>query len=326
MPLSEHTNRNFDWAALEDPISDWPDHKVASWASEFLNKKQEEPFFLAAGMFRPHVPWFQPKEFVDMHDLKTIKRPPYLINDLSDVPEIARKWAEDSYSKHSLVKELGLWEEAIRAYIAGISFSDSQIGRILDALDASSYKDNTIIVLWSDHGYHLGEKEHWHKQTLRERATRVPFIIVAPGNTKPGSVCNRPVSLIDIYPTLIELCNLPERNNLDGTSLVPWLKNPKLEKENPAITTKEFNNHAVRSEKWRYIRYNDGTEELYDHEQDPNEWHNLIGDPKYKNIIDEHRNWLPKINKPNVLNFKPKFKEVIFDPEKYEWSISKNSN
>jgi arylsulfatase A-like enzyme len=181
----------------------------------------------------------------------------------------------------------------VQSYQAASSYTDSMVGRLLDKLDASGRTDNTIIVLWSDHGYHLGDKTSAVKFTLWEKATRVPFIIVAPGVTKPGSRCETPVSLLDIYPKLLELAGLPAKADNDGASLVPLLKDPKAEWMRPAIMTMGEGNHAVRSEHWRYIRYSDGTEELYDHSKDPWEWTNQAGNPKHKDVIAAHRKWLP---------------------------------
>jgi arylsulfatase A-like enzyme len=155
------------------------------------------------------------------------------------------------------------------------------VGRVLRALEASPYADNTVIVLWSDHGYHIGEKEKYHKSTLWEESTRVPLIVVAPNVTSPGGKSKRPVSLIDLYPTLVELAGLPAKSGLDGESLLPLLTDPAAPRSTPAITSRQGSNHAIRTERWRYIRYSDGSEELYDHETDPMEWTNLASDPTH---------------------------------------------
>ncbi|NQT40485.1 MAG: sulfatase-like hydrolase/transferase, partial [Planctomycetes bacterium] len=171
-------------------------------------------------------------------------------------------------------------------------------------VDRSPYAKNTIIVLWSDHGMHIGEKQHWEKFTLWEESTRVPLIVVAPGVTKPGQRCSRPASLLDIYPTLVELCGLPSRGDIEGTSLVPWLRDPAAAKEEPAITTWGPGNHAVRTDRWRYIHYHNGDEELYDHQADPDEFTNLAAkDPKkWRPLMDQLGGWLPKVNAPKVSN------------------------
>lgn len=199
---------------------------------------------------------------------------------------------------HRRVLESKNWEKAVQGYLAAIAFTDAQVGRLLDALDKSPYADNTIIVLWGDHGWHLGEKQHWRKFALWEEATRVPLLISLPGQST-AQECPRPVNLVDLYPTLIELCNLAPKQ-LDGVSLVPLLKNPQAEWDQVSLTTHGRNNHAVRSERWRYIRYADGSEELYDHQQDPMEWTNLAGDPQYNEIKDSLAKRLPEINAPDA--------------------------
>jgi arylsulfatase A-like enzyme len=154
--------------------------------------------------------------------------------------------------------------------------------------------------LWGDHGWHLGEKQHWRKFALWEEATRTTFMIIAPGVTKPNTRSSRTVNLMDIYPTLIDLCGLPKKPELEATSLLPLLKDPQAKWDRPSLTTFGRNNHAVRSERWRYIRYADGSEELYDHDADPLEWKNLAGETKYASVKTELAKWFPKINAPNA--------------------------
>ncbi|MBM3380777.1 MAG: DUF4976 domain-containing protein, partial [Betaproteobacteria bacterium] len=188
--------------------------------------------------------------------------------------------------------------ELVQAYLASITYADALIGRLLDALDASPAANNTLVVLWSDHGWHLGEKQHLHKFTLWERSTRIPLIIAAPGVTQPGSHTARPVGAIDLFPTLNELCSLPAITSLDGVSLVPLLNDPAREWTRPALTTHGPGNHALRTERWRYIRYADGGEELYDHATDPNEWTNLATKPEFATIKTELAPSLPKTDAP----------------------------
>ena len=190
---------------------------------------------------------------------------------------------------HARMLESGRWKEAVQAYLATISYCDAQIGRLLDAYDKSPHKDNTIIVLWGDHGWHLGEKEHWRKFALWEEATRMPYIWVVPGVTKPGGVCERPVDLMSLYPTLCDLANVPLPKHVQGEDIRPLLADPSATWNKPAITTFHRNNHAIRTERWRYIHYADGGEELYDHDKDPYEWTNLANDPAFASVKERPR-------------------------------------
>jgi len=213
-------------------------------------------------------------------------------DDLDDIPVIGKNLALAN-SDYTMIKDAGKLEEAIQAYLASITFADAQLGSILDVLEKSEYLDNTVIVFWSDHGWHFGTKMHWHKRTLWEECTRIPFIIKVPGVTRPKSICNRPVDMVNVYPTLINLCGLPVLPGLDGHDMTQLLKDPVAGWEYPAITEIGTGNAAIRSQDWRYIRYRDGTEELYNREKDPNEWTNLAGDEKYSTIIEQHRKWVP---------------------------------
>ena len=208
------------------------------------------------------------------------------------------------------------WAAAVQAYLATISFADAQIGRILDALDASGRAPRTVIVFYSDNGFHLGEKRHWHKSTLWERATHVPFIVVAPGVGRHGRI-DRPVSLQDVYPTLTALCGLPvgERERLDGDDLVPLLKDPDRRWREGTITTFRPGNHAVRTARWRYIRYHDGGEELYDRDADPHEQANLAGRAEFAATVADLASLLPAGDAPPV----PEKQEYRFDPRHYRW-------
>jgi arylsulfatase A-like enzyme len=295
------------------------DYKVASWAIEQLkNPPADKPFFLGVGFRRPHVPCLAPQKWLDLYpDDDTLVMPPLQRDDLDDVPKSAE------YLHYKIPEPRLKWLEAhgeyrhlVRSYLACISFMDAQVGRVLDALDASGKADNTIIVLWSDHGWHLGEKGMTGKLSLWERSTRVPLIFAGPGITK-GAKCNRTVELLDLYPTLTELAGLPARSGLEGHSIVPQLKDPNAPREFPAITTQDLNNTAVRTERWRYIRYYDGGEELYDEQADPNEWTNLAADPKYADTKKELAKWLPKVNTPGVPGSVTRFFEVRPDGTKY---------
>jgi arylsulfatase A-like enzyme len=194
---------------------------------------------------------------------------------------------------HNMVLKYNQWHRAVQGYLATISFVDAHVGRLLVALEHSEYADNTIVVLWGDHGWHLGEKQHWRKHALWETTTRTTLIISAPGQLQKNLLCWRPVSLIDLYPTLVELCGLPSRNGLDGHSIVPLLQDPKMEWKRPVLITYGQGNHAVRTERWRYIRYHDGGEELYDHDSDPQEWTNLANLSRHSLVIERLRKSIP---------------------------------
>lgn len=284
----------FDWGPIEEKGKKMADTQVVDWAISQLKKNHEQPFFLAVGIYRPHIPWFVPKKYYDLYPLNKITLPPIQENDLEDCSPVAKKWVRRSW--HQWILKNKLWKQAVQAYLASISFSDAQVSRLLTALEESPYARHTVIVLWSDHGMHIGEKEHWEKFTLWEESTRVPLILVVPGLTQPNSRCSRPVSLLDIYPTLVDVCQLPPNNQLEGRSLRPLLRNPSAPWPWPALSTWGKNNHALRTERWRYIHYFDGSEELYDHDSDPDEYYNLAQQPEYQDLKEKLKKWLPSVN------------------------------
>lgn len=297
---------HFDWGPLPAKDAEMGDYKTATWTAEQLSKKHDKPFFVACGIYRPHLPWYVPQKYFDMFPLDSIQLPKTLNNDLADIPKAGVAMAKPS-GDHAAVTKGGQWKHAVQGYLASIAFADAQIGRVIDALDAGPHKDNTVVVLWTDHGWHLGEKEHWRKFALWHRATHTPMMISAPKGTRGltagsarGKQCNQATSLMDIYPTLIDLCGLTPRKDIAGQSLVPLLKNPNLDTGRAIVTTHGRNNHAIRDPRWRYIRYADGSEELYDHKNDPNEWKNVADDPKHKAIKKRLAKWLPKTNVPNA--------------------------
>jgi len=306
---------NFDWGPWPMNEAEAPDVRTVNFGIDFLRRDHRDPFFLAIGIFRPHMPFFAPPKYFSWYPKDQVVMPKVLDNDLDDIPAGGMTlWKKTRHFFDTLSKEdsknPGTWKAAVRAYQASCTFADHQLGRLLDALAMSPYRANTIIVLWSDHGYHLGEKKHWEKFALWEKTTHVPLLFVVPGLTRPGSHSTRPVSLLDLYPTLVELAGLPARQDLDGVSLAPLLKNPDTKWDRPAVMTYLRGNHAVRSERWRYIRYADGTEELYDEEADPNEWHNLAGEPGREKVMKELRAWLPKQNAPDVPDLKIKARKI----------------
>jgi len=288
------------WQPLEHyEDRDMADGKLVAWAEAFLHRKHSQPFFLGIGFYRPHMPWHVPKKYFDLFPLDSIELPATKPDDVNDLPGYGCWLAKERTGFHAAAVKQKQWKLAVQAYLACIAFTDAQLGTLIDALDASPHADNTIIVLWSDNGMHLGEKEHWTKWGLWEQATRVPLIVVAPGVTQPNSRCETPVSLLDLYPTLIDLCDLPQNDWLEGESLRTQLRDTQAKRETPAITTHGHMNHAVRTSRWRYIRYRDGSEELYDHEKDPREWNNLAGNNKYAETIRDLRRFLPMVNVPD---------------------------
>lgn len=290
-----------EWGPVDATEEEMDDYKVANWAAERLGMKYDKPFFLACGFYRPHLRWCVPAEYFDMFPPESVSLPHIDENDLDDVPPIGMQMAnpQTHYTIASKNPPEG-WEDGVAAYLACIAFTDKQVGRVLDALDASEYRDNTIIVLWSDHGWHLGEKLHWKKCTLWEEATNNPMIFVVPGLTQSDARCHQPVNLTDIYPTLVDICGLSGREGLEGKSLRPFLRNPDATWDRPALTTWGRLKHSLRTERWRYIRYSDGTEELYDRSSDPLELINLlwppVATPRHRQVVNELAEWLPEVN------------------------------
>lgn len=283
----------FDWGPFDEVDREMGDGKMVEWAKQVLGSPPSQPFFLAAGIYRPHLPFYAPRKYFDMYPLGELVPPVIKVDDCDDLPTGGQSMAAERRGDYELVLREGKYLELLQAYLASISFGDALVGELLDALDAGPCADHTIVVLWSDHGWHLGEKQHLHKFTLWERSTRVPLIIAAPGVSQAGTRTERPVGLIDLFPTFNELCQLPPVESLDGQSLLPLLRSPAIEWDRPALTTHGRGNHSLRTERWRYIRYLDGGEELYDHEQDPHEWHNLAGDAKYDSVKTDLARSLP---------------------------------
>jgi arylsulfatase A-like enzyme len=272
-----------DWHAFDVFDDEFGgDSKVADWVGSKLLETHNKPFFLACGIYRPHEPWFVPKKYFDLFPLHQIQLPPgYKADDLEDLPQSGKKAGPNRYFEH--IRMQGQWERGVQAYLASIAYADAMLGRVLDSLEKSPHRDNTIVVLWSDHGWHLGEKQHWQKFTMWRAATRVPFIVRvpkgAPGlaeGTRAGGICSRPVNLLSLFPTLTELCGLPAKADNDGPSLVPLLKNPKGSWPHVSVTYGRRGTIGLSAERWRYIRYPNGDEELYDIATDPYEWTNLI--------------------------------------------------
>jgi choline-sulfatase len=293
-----HGHPLWDWGAYPERTADMPDHKIASWAAGKLKSDFEKPYFLAVGFYRPHVPMYAPKKWYDLHPRDQVLLPMLKKGDVDDLSAYARNLVTLKHvaPEHGWMKQSGQWPHAVRSYLASVSFADHCVGMVLDALQQRADRDNTVVCLFSDHGFHLGEKERWAKRSLWEDGTRVPLIVAGP-SIKPA-VCDRPVGLIDIYPTLLKLTGQKINPQHEGQSLTPLLEDPAQKWDRPAITSFGRGNHAVRSTRWRYIRYVDGSEELYDHDRDAHEWTNLAADPKLKTVLSEHRRWLPKTEQP----------------------------
>ncbi len=287
--------------ALDCRDEELRDYQITSWTIEQLQKPHDKPLFLALGLQLPHMPWSVPKKYFDRFPLNSIELPNVKDDDLADVPPAGVRMARPQ-GDHATMVASGRWREAVQAYLAAIAFTDMNIGRVLEALDRSPAAANTIVVLWSDHGWHLGEKQHWRKFALWEEATRAPLIWIAPGVTKPESICERPVDLMAVYPTLMELCGIPTPRHLDGRSIARLLADPAAAWDAPALTTYRFKNHAVRTQAWRYIRYEDGGEELYDETKDPLEWSNLASRPEHAAEKADLSRHLPTDNQPDIGN------------------------
>jgi arylsulfatase A-like enzyme len=300
-PLSTIGRGEKDWGPIHLPESQMNDTRYADFAIAQLKKKHDKPFLIACGLFHPHYPWYVPQKYLDMYPLDEIVLPEVKEDDLADVPEEGVELANPS--THEKIVKANEYKRAVQGYLASTSYADAQIGRVLATLESSPYKDNTLVVLWSDHGFHLGEKLHWAKGTLWEEATHSLLMMRVPGVTKPRQVCHRFVSLLDIYPTLVELCGLPALPQFDGNSLVPLLKTPSLPCDRPAITgylgMRKLDVHlTVRTEDYRYIRYGGGGREFYHCRRDPHEWTNQVGNPEFRAELTRHIAMLPEPAEP----------------------------
>jgi len=297
-----HGGINWDWGAYPETNEQLPDHDVADWVVERLESDHEQPFLLVAGFWRPHVPMYAPQEWHDLFPADSVKLPEVLDGDRDDLSPYALDLTNgEPAPRHSWFVEADMWRSAVRSYLASIAFVDSQVGRVLDALDASPHRDDTIVVLLSDHGFHLGEKQRWAKRALWTDSTRVPLILDAPG-MPAGEVTRRPAGLVDLYPTLLELTGIDAAGiDLDGHSLVPQLRDPDAPRRQPAICTFGPANHSLHFTRWHYLRYADGSEELYDLENDPHEWHNLADRAEHAERIAGFRKHLPKTDAEPIL-------------------------
>ena len=293
---------------------DYGDARTVEWAVQFLRRPHDRPFFLVVGLFHPHLPWYAPAEFFESLPSSQAVLPELEPDDLQDVPEEGRRLVALGSEVFTRIRTSGKWPEAIQAYVASISFADRLVGRLMDALDESPHAGNTVVVFASDHGFHLGEKQHWYKSTLWERSTHVPLIVRGPG-IAPGRVCDVPVSLLDIYPTLIDLAGLHAGPGLEGRSLGGLLADPDSEPDRHAVITFLRGNDAVRHRQWLYIRYRDGGEELYDRSEDPNEFNNLANRADLQELKLDLRRLLPDRSALPA----PAKGDYRFDPDAYTW-------
>ena len=291
-------NTQTDWGVFPEYDHEMPDARTAAWVVEQIRKPHDRPFFLAAGFLRPHVPWYVPRKWFDLFQVDSIDMPPYLPSDQLDLPEISRAvHAVPMMPTTEWAMAQDEWRHAVHAYLACIAFVDAYVGEILKALQESPYADNTIVVLWSDHGYHLGEKNRFAKHSLWIESSKTPLIIRAPGYPR-NRKCTQPTQLLDIYPTLVELCGLPSNPSNEGHSLVPLLKDVNASWSHPAMTTYGYKNHAIRTERYSYLEFENGDTELYDLVADPNEWTNLSTSDDHQGVLKGMREFLPDLNQP----------------------------
>lgn len=306
VPELPHEN---DWGVLPDKATaDYDDSQSVAFITDWLRQPSDGPQFFACGLFRPHLPWYAPKSFFALYPQDEIQLPSVANDDLNDVPQEGVHLARARQDDLRKIQSANRYREAVRAYLTSVSFADYQVGQLISALEASPHAKNTVMVLWSDHGWHLGEKSHWHKSTLWEEATRVPLIIAGPG-IAPGR-CQAPVSLVDLFPTLNELCELPAVPHLDGRTLTPLLEAPSRT-DGVALVQFRPGQCAIRTHRYRYIRYADGGEELYDHATDPGEHHNLSADATAASLKAELQahvptRWAPPAPRKNAYRFDPK--------------------
>jgi len=301
-PLTAVGRGEQDWGPIHLAEEEMNDTGTANAAIRQLEQEHDRPFFIACGLFNPHMPWYVPQKYFDMFPLDEVTTPELLENDLDDVPTLGQALTNGKSNFVNSVLEHGLHKEAVQAYLATTAYADAQLGRVLDALEKSPYRDNTIVVFLTDHGFHLAEKNHWQKATLWEEATHCLMMFRVPGMTPAGVPSSRFVSLQDIYPTLAELCGIKPPAYLDGRSLVPLLKDPDAEWDSTAISCLTNKGDPINgyiticNDAGRYIRYAEGEEEFYDTSKDPHEWTNEIDNPKYAKTIEKLRSAIPDLS------------------------------
>jgi arylsulfatase A-like enzyme len=315
---------HLEWGPIDNAQEkDMVDVIRTNWACDVIGRKHDKPFFLALGLYCPHYPNYAPKKYFDLYNRDSIQLPPFNENDIDDLPPAIRKIVQNKMKQNKELQALDAVKDAVLGYLACVSFADAMLGKVLDALEASPYKDNTIVIAWSDQGFHLGEKGIWGKHTLWQRTSHVPFIWAGPGIPKNTTVSTT-VSLIDMYPTFVELCKLPNTASLDGVSLATTLKNPSSAQErNVLLPYLERGGYAVINKNWRYICYKDSTEEFYNEIEDPNEWTNLADKPQYRSIMDEMKKSGPTSFADPVTSKKDL--DLIVEGDKFHW-IKRDKN
>ncbi|MDA2937061.1 sulfatase [Acidobacteria bacterium AH-259-A15] len=319
--MPRHPNGSLDWGPVELDDLELGDGYTVKWAVEFLQREHSKPFFLAVGLFQPHLPFYAPKKYFDELPEDEVQVPFNKEGDLDDVPPGGLELAASRREDLRMIEKFDSLTNCVRSYLNSIRHADSLLGILMKAFDQSVYANNTIIVFWSDNGYHFGEKDHLAKDTLWERSTHVPLIFVVPGVTRARSVSSRPVDLTCLYPTLVSLCGLPPKDGLDGLDITPLLEDPHRPWDYPAIIDFLEGNRSVVTETHRYIRYREGGEEVYDRVTDPDEWENLAGREELNGVKDRLRKWLP-IKWAKAV---PKKGAYQFDPSTYTWTAAEGS-
>lgn len=323
MPPFKGSYIAFDFAPLPVETEQTGDYSSVQWISEQLKKKHDKPFFLAAGLYRPHLPWYVPQKYFDKFPLDDIQLPVVLENDLDDVPAMGQRVARNQY--HEKVLEAGLWKNAVQGYLASINYADELVGKVLKDLAASEYADNTIVVIFSDHGWQLGEKEHWRKFSLWEDVLNTVLMIkVPPGipglpsGSFVGGVSDGNVSLVDVFPTLTELTGMPSKPNISGRSLIPLLQNPNADWNHPAVSVLDDDKYSVMYQDWHYIQYGGIEEELYNLKEDPNEWTNRANDATLASRKAEMAAFIPTLRKPLVKTDPLRWEDVLSGKVSFE--------
>ena len=301
MPADRYWSRanTFDWGPVDLPDSLFSDRQSVDWSIDKLHKIKDQPFLLTLGFERPHQPLFNPKRFHDMYPLTEVELPKTPADDLRDLPQRAKQLAlyPKTSGKHETVVKYEQWENAVASYLASVSFVDELVGDLVKALETLKLNKNTWIVLWSDHGWHLGEKSHWGKATGWYRSTRVPFLIIPPaGSTdynKAIEIKNM-VNLLDLAPTLADIAGIPKKTSWEGRSLMPLLSEEASDWEEVSLTTFSIGSHTISTPDWQLISYFDGSFELYDLVNDPNQFKNIADLPESKIVVEQLKKHIPE--------------------------------